>query len=213
MEQAKQELYEFTHGHAAGISRNLLNIFCFIGVFIFGWLLHLSFVLLGKRKIGLVYVFPILILFNLYRNGTIHPVTFYFWGPIVYLAGWVHVNMLLSRYQSLARKRIEAIEKVPAEQLTIDELMEKGILKARVLRQSDQAMADFSDALQLPGGTPQLLLNVGVQLFEAKNFSCAKKFLERALERTTDNKLKKIITRQKKKAEKRCAPGETCSFG
>ena len=55
MEQAKQELYEFTHGHAAGISRNLLNIFCFIGFFVFGWLRHLSFVLLGKNKIGMAY--------------------------------------------------------------------------------------------------------------------------------------------------------------
>jgi hypothetical protein len=54
-----QELQEYVL-KARGLSRKGLNIMCFIGVFIFGWLLAVVFEMLGKKKQGRFYIIPII---------------------------------------------------------------------------------------------------------------------------------------------------------
>ena len=114
-----------------GISRSGLNIMCFIGVFIFGWLLLVAFDQLGKKDKGWLYIVPILFLLFLSLKGTAE---LGFIAPIIYVVGWIHANVVLSRYQSLAKQRIAVIDKTPSSQQTADVLLERGLLEAKVLR-------------------------------------------------------------------------------
>lgn len=185
---------------AQGISRSGLNIMCFIGVFIFGWLLVVAFNQLGKKGIGWLYIVPIIFLLvlsgkDMAELGLI--------APIIYIAGWIHANVVLSRYKSLAKQRIAEINRTPSSQHTADALLERGLLEAKVLRQTDQAMSDLTNVLQLSGGDPQLLNLAGVQFSGAKRFGEAKKFFDRALETTKDEALVNQIKKNQAFAEKR----------
>ena len=55
--------------NAGGIGRMGLNIMCFIGVFIFGWLLAVAFDSLGKKGTGWFYLVPIIFLLVISRQG------------------------------------------------------------------------------------------------------------------------------------------------
>jgi len=192
---------------AQGISRNGLNIMCFIGVFIFGWLLAVAFEQLGKNKKGWLYISPIIVLLVLSRQDTselgLIPPIIYVVCPIIYVVGWIHANVVLSRYQSLAKQRIAEINQTPSRMQTVDVLLERGLLEAKVLRHTDQAMSDFTNVLQLSGGDPQLLNLAGVQFSSAKRFREAKQFFDRALETAKDEALVKQIKNNQSFAEKR----------
>jgi lipoprotein NlpI len=82
----------------------------------------------------------------------------------------------------LAKQRIAEIDQTQSSEHTADVILERGLLKAKVLRQTDQAMSDFTNVLQLSGGDPQLLTLAGVQFSGAKRFGEAKQFFDRAFE-------------------------------
>jgi tetratricopeptide (TPR) repeat protein len=185
---------------AQGISRVGLNIMCFIGVFIFGWLLAVAFEQLGKKGKGWLYVIPIIFLLVVSRQGAGELALI---ATIIYIAGWIHANIILSRYESLAKQRISEIDRIPPSDLTADVLLERGLLRSKVLRQTEKALADFASAIQLPGGDPQLLNLAGGQYKAAKRFNEAKQFFDKALELTTDEALVKQIQKNLKFVEKR----------
>lgn len=185
---------------AQGISRSGLNIMCFIGVFIFGWLLAVAFDQLGKKGKGWGYLVPIIFIVAISRQGTAELGVI---APIIYVIGWIHANVVLSRYQSFAKQRIAEIDQTPSSLQSLDVLLERGLLEAKVLHQTDQAMSDFTNVLQQPGGDPQMLNLAGVQLSKAKRFREARQFFDRALETANDQALVKQITKNKASAEKR----------
>jgi hypothetical protein len=184
-----QELRDYVLKEA-GLSRKGLNIMCFIGLFIFGWLLTVAFNMLGKKNQGWFYVVPIIVCLAISRQtetalGLV--------AVIIYIIGWVHANIVLSGYQSSARDRIGQIERLSGDQLTVDTILEKGILQQKVLATSEAAISTLVKALQMPGGDVQLLNLAGVTMFTAKRYPEAKQFFGRALSSVKDDALMKQI--------------------
>lgn len=198
MNARNQELNEYVL-RGQGISRTKLNVMCFIGLFIFGWLLGMAFHQMGKKTTGLCYVVPLvmLLIVSLTAPGL------GFLVPVIYIFGWIHANTVLSRLQSLARQRIAEIEAIPSSDETADDLLELALLESKVLRRLDQAMSVLTRAIELPGGDPQLLNLVGDQLLAAKRFTEAKQVFERALEDAREESLVKQVKRNLKLAERR----------
>jgi hypothetical protein len=194
-----QELNDYVL-KAPGLGRKGLNIMCFIGVFIFGWLLVGAFDMLGKKKQGWFYVVPIIVCLAISRNA--EPL-FGILAPIIYVVGWVHANVVLSGYQSSGRDRIAQIDLLAGDQLTIDTIIEKGIIQSKVLADGEAATATLTEALQMPGGDAQLLNLAGVALLANKRYAEAKQFLNRALSSSKDDALIKQIKKNQAKVEKK----------
>lgn len=175
---------------ATGISRKTLNIMCFIGIFIFGWLLAVVFDQLGKKSKGWLYVGPVFVMIIASNKGgqDLTPLAL-----ILYVIGWVHANRILTRYQLLSKVRVANIDDIPAENLTVDDILEKGLLQYKVLGQTDRALDTLSEVLSLEGGNPDYLNRAGVVFSFKQKFAEAKDFFERALPGITDEKLKKQI--------------------
>ncbi len=193
-----KRLYDYLF-HAPGIGRKGLNIMCFIGVFIFGWLLASAFDMLGKKVLGWFYFVPIIL--GLIFAQQEEPV-FWFITPVFYVIGWIHANLILTGYQSIARRRIAEIDQQSCGQPTTDEVLEKGIIQSKVFGQKEIARVTFQSALQMPGGGPGLLNVAGVRLFGDKRYAEAKPFFERALA-SADGQLKTQIEKNLANTEKK----------
>jgi len=126
---------------ARGVSRLALNVMCIIGTIVFGWLLLVVFNFLGKKKLGWAYVFPIMGCLVLSRQGLEGLAIM---APVVYVSGWIHANVLLSRYQTMARRRMAALDMIERQQQSVDMLLEKGVLLHKVLRQPEAAWEIFA---------------------------------------------------------------------
>jgi tetratricopeptide (TPR) repeat protein len=194
-----QELNDYVL-KAQGLGRKGLNIMCFIGVFIFGWLLAVAFGMLGKKRQGWFYVVPIIGCLVISRQAGA-PIGIL--APIIYAIGWIHANLVLSGYQSSARDRIAQIDRLSGDQLTIDAMMEKGVLQSKVLADGEAAAAILARALQMPGGDAQLLNLAGVVLFANKRYAEAKQFFDRALANAKDEALMKQVKQNQASVEKK----------
>jgi len=185
---------------AQGLGRKGLNIMCFIGVFIFGWLLVTAFNMLGKKRQGWFYVVPIIVCLMISR---LDAPAFGILASIIYVIGWIQANVVLSGYQSSARDRIAQIDQLSGAQLTVDVIMEKGILQSKVLADTDAAAATLTNALQMPGGDAQLLNLAGVGLFAKKRYAAAKQFFDKALSSAKNDELIKQIKQNQTNACKK----------
>jgi hypothetical protein len=195
--------YELKHYvlKALGVSRKGLNIICFIGIFIFGWLLAVVFDSLGRGKQGWwFYVVPMMVC--LFISINIAP-AFGIIVPIIYIIGWIHANAVLSGYQSSARNCIGIIDRLSENELTADAVMEKGILQIKVLAAGEAGASTLAKAIQMPGGDAQLLNLSGVVLFRAKHFAEAKQFFVRALSTSKEDVLTRNIKLNLTKVEKK----------
>ncbi len=199
MINGNQELNEYVL-RAQGLSRKGLNIMCFIGIFIFGWLLAIAFESLGRKKQGWFYVVPIIGFLVISRESN-SPIGFL--APVLYVVGWVHANRILSGYQSSAQDRIVQIDRLSEGALTTDVVLEKGILQSKVLSDDEAAGATFLHALQMPGGDAQLLNLAGIRLYATKQYAEAKQFFDRALSCCSDDALTKQIKRNQVNVEKK----------
>lgn len=187
---------------ASGLSRKALNIMCFIGVFIFGWLLAIVFDGLGKKGKGWAYLVPIIIIFGISRSEG-DAAALGIFAPIIYVVGWVHANRILSRYQSLARKRIAEIETDSEGRQKADYSLEKGLLQHKVLCDVEGAVATLRQVLVLPDGDPQLLNLAGAIMSDKNHLQEAKQFFERASSSASDDALVKQIQQNMSSLEKR----------
>jgi len=185
---------------AQGIGRKGLNIMCFIGIFIFGWLLAGVFDMLGKRGKGWVYIVPIIACLVISSQGESELGIL---APIIYIIGWIHANVILSGYQSSARNRIAQIDQLSGNQFTIDEALEKGALQTKVLGDREAGAATLVQAFQMAGGDGQLLNLAGVQMFAAKRYAEAKGFFDRAMASAKDDVLIKQIKRNQTNVAKK----------
>jgi hypothetical protein len=164
---------------AKGISRASLNVMCFIGVFIFGWLQSIAFAQLGKSRVGWFYLVLFIVALSLSVLGS---PALWVVALIIYIVGWIHANVVLSRYELLAQQRIAEIDRIPAHGQTADILLEKGLLQAKVLQQPDRALPVFFSAIRLPGGDPQLLKLAGDQLAANQHVKEAQQLFDQAAE-------------------------------
>ena len=156
--------------------------------------------MLGKNKQGWFYVVPIIICLSI-SNQTGAPL--WVLGIIIYIVGWIHANSVLSGYQTNARDRIGQIDRQTGDQLTIDAIMEKGILQQKVLAAGQAAASTLATALQMSGGDGQLLNLAGVAMFANKRYAEAKQFFCRALSSVKDDALLKQIKVNLTNAEKK----------
>ncbi len=194
-----EELHNYVL-NAQGITRAGLNVMCAIGLFIFGWLLVMAFNQLGKGARGWFYVVPVIFFLVISRGEA---AALWFIAPIIYIAGWVDANLVLSRYESQAKQRITEIEQNIESKQTTNMLLEKGLLYAKVLRNNEQAFTDLDRVIHLPGGNPQLLNLAGVQFSAADRHEEAKQLFIRAMETATDDKLVKQISDNLASAKKK----------
>lgn len=111
--------------NAEGISRTRLNVYAAIGVFIFGWLILIVFSRLGKKDLGWKYFGPFLVSFAISKAVPVVGLLVL----TVYIAAWVHANMILSEYQSSARQRISEIQNLT----DIHTISERELLQKKVL--------------------------------------------------------------------------------
>ncbi|MCG3158164.1 MAG: hypothetical protein DKINENOH_04805 [bacterium] len=155
---------------AGGISREKLNLFALIGVFIFGWLITVVFDYLGKKKIGWIYFVCVIASISLGRFAPI-----FRFGAIAYLIGWIHANSILSAYETSATRRIAELDR--KDKSDVNGLIEKGILLSKVLRRKEDANKLFRDALQIQGGD-SFLLAVAARVIDDPDLAVT--FLNRA---------------------------------
>jgi hypothetical protein len=186
---------------APGLGRKGLNIMYVLGVFACMWLSPVVvFHMLGKNKLGWFYpiitVIPMgfCLAFSEVGISGIPLATASILAILMYVTGWVHANIVLSRYQANARERIAQIDRLPGGQLAIDAILEKGVLQSKVLADGEAA-ATLCKALELPGGDAQLLNLAGVGLFASKRYAAAHQFFARALSIARDDALIKQIKR------------------
>ncbi|MBU7017016.1 MAG: hypothetical protein HXS44_05865 [Theionarchaea archaeon] len=172
--------------NARGISRFALNATFFVALFVFGWIIGIVFYNLGKGKLGWVYASPylllsVLTLHSLISGGSMNLSGFAF---IIWLAGLIHANRILSHYRSMAFQRIAVIDNQPTP--TIDSQLEKGLILDKVLEKTEPAIEILKSALQMPGGDPLLLYLSGVRMAKKKLYREAAAFYDRALASTED---------------------------
>lgn len=84
-----------------GITRTSLNIRALIGLFIFGWLMKMNYDDLGEKGFGWALLISLSIVLAVSRQ--IKPM-FFVVGLVIYLAAWIHTNMLLTEKQRIARE-------------------------------------------------------------------------------------------------------------
>ena len=182
--------------NAQGITRKGLNIMCFIGIFIFGWLLKIVFEDLGKKSMGWLYIVLIVVF---YFNSLHGDFSLSIFAPFLYVIGWAHANFLLSNYQNLARKRIIALNNEPT---SADNLLEKGILYQKVLNDKETAFSVFEEVLtKFEDGTPDLLNLGGKALLKIGSPKIAITFFDRALASTPEASMAELIKKNRKLAE------------
>jgi hypothetical protein len=109
-----EEVATYLATKTVGVSRLDLNIFSAIGVVVFGWLLILVYGLMGQKKNGAIFAYgsPICVLASFlmsifpYPHMNINSEILLIAGGLLYSAGWIHANVLLSRCKSVAREKI-----------------------------------------------------------------------------------------------------------
>ena len=82
------------------ITRKSLNIQAFIGLFIFGWLMKMNYDDLGEKGFGWAFLIIMAIIFAIGKQA--EPKAF-FVLPVIYIAAWIHTNILLSNLEKQAR--------------------------------------------------------------------------------------------------------------
>jgi len=85
-----------------GISRMRLNIQAFIGLFIFGWLMKMNYDDLKQSGFGWALLIAMAFLFAIGRQ--VEPNAF-FLVAVIYIAAWIHTNVILSNKQNAAKKK------------------------------------------------------------------------------------------------------------
>jgi len=177
--------------NAPGISRRTLNILAFIGIFIFGMLLAVIFALLGKRRTGWMYFIPFIVIVAVAIN--VQPMLTLL-ALIIYIAGWIHANIILSHYKSAARQRITEIDR--KSRVGANDILEKGLLLHKVLGEREQPTYILAFALRTPDGDPFLLVLAGRIMSKYKRYEEAREFFRRALASTKDRALIKQIMKE-----------------
>ena len=196
-----KEIYKYVV-NARGISRPVLNIVAFIGFFIHNWIIGVVFYCLGRVKLGLAYSLSIACLyFTIALTDSTWENNFSVFLLILYIISWIHANVILSRYQSIARQRIAEID--GQVNCDINALLEKAVLLHRILRRGPQAVEILLDALHLPGGDPLLLYCAGVTLRENQFHRKASEFYDRALQSAEDESLMRKIEHDRVLNERR----------
>lgn len=84
-----------------GLTRTSLNGRALIGLFIFGWLMKMNYDDLGKTGFGWALLISLSIVLAVTRQ--IKPM-FFIVGLVIYVAAWIHTNMLLTEKQRIARE-------------------------------------------------------------------------------------------------------------
>jgi hypothetical protein len=84
-----------------GISRKELNVKAFIGIFIFGWLMKINYDDLGEKGFGWSFLVVLAIVYAIGKQ--VEPMIFAV-APVIYVAAWVHTNVLLTRKQRIAER-------------------------------------------------------------------------------------------------------------
>lgn len=182
---------------APGTNRTAINVMCGVGLLVFGWLVAVPFLLMGKRLFGWLYIISVLILFRVaIRVDEVWLVYF-----LVYIIAWVHANLAFSHYQRLAQLRRPMIE--PRAGYDINAALEMGVLYKKALGQTWGAVDILSKALTMPGGDPALLNQAGLVMYSSKRYYEAVEFFRRALDSCSDSKLQAAIRKNFVKASRK----------
>ncbi|MGC1121765.1 MAG: hypothetical protein WBA22_11795 [Candidatus Methanofastidiosia archaeon] len=190
-----------------GISRFALNAMFFVGLFIFGWIIGIVFYYLGKGKLGWVYALPYVILSCITIFSLVSGVTLELSGLalIIWIAGLIHANKILSHYHSVAFQRIVEINSQDTP--TIDSQLEKGLILDKVMGKTQPAIEILTAALEMPGGDPLLLYLSGMIMARRKLYREATTFYDRALASTKEDALARKIKRDYASVEKHLKKG------
>jgi tetratricopeptide (TPR) repeat protein len=176
------ELYNYII-NARGISLIGLNVMAFIGIFVFGWLIFLIFQYLGKKVIPWIYQLVLIFLFLF--SIRIEPKTFLLY-LIVYVIAWVHANLILYKYKSMAKERIEEINSLSKTDVT--SFLEKGAIYYKVIRSKETAFKAFTEATKLHGGDVDLLFFAGKAMYRNYRIEEANQLFKRALLKAKNDK-------------------------
>ena len=83
------------------ITRKRLNLQAFIGLFIFGWLMKVNYDDLGEKGFGWAFLISMAIVFAIGKQA--EPMAFIAM-PFIYIAAWIHTNILLTNLENQARE-------------------------------------------------------------------------------------------------------------
>lgn len=181
------------------LTRGWLNLACFCALG-FGLFLIYVFALLGKQRLIWRYLVPILICAI---TGVGIPIAL-----VLVVIAWVHANKIMTRCHSLGKARVAELESISADAITANDLLERGLLKAKIIEDkflpfpSAQPLPDLAAAIDAPGGNPDLLYLAGVQCRGARQFADAKKLFDLAATTASDETLLKQIQQSQKECER-----------
>jgi len=95
-----------------GITRKRLNIQAFIGLFIFGWLMKMNYDDLGEKGFGWAFLISMAFFFAIGNQA--EPMAFIAL-PIIYIAAWIHTNILLTNLENKARESFISMKEKKAD--------------------------------------------------------------------------------------------------
>lgn len=185
---------------APGIGRAALNVKCALGLLVLGWLMVVAYEQLGRKWQGWAYALPYAaIVIFLVREGPV----FVLAALAVYGVGWAHANLILGRVESRAALRLAELDRADPATHDATLLLERGVLRAKVMQQHDLAAGDFAAALGHAGGDPRLLNLAGVQASRSDRYPLARQCFDRALEVVgDDDKLRQQFAKNRAAVEK-----------
>lgn len=211
-----QRLHKFLMRTPGGrLTRIKLNILMCIGMFVGIFVPFVFWVLLGGLGMALGFLvasanFFIGLWVLSYPQYSQAALMFI----LAYLAVWVYANMVLSRYERLAKERIDKIENEGSP--SIDDILEKAILLQYFLNENNQSLEALRHSLSMQGGNALLWYLSAAGLVRMKAYPDVLRALDRATEAFPDRKLLKMINQlrklaQKKTATQKAAPSEYCT--
>ncbi len=171
--------------HCKRITRRKLNVLCFFGLFVCGWLLLWVLEGLGKKNLGYKYLLLLVISFTV-SSHDLSPISLV--ALAIYIIGWIHANLILSGYRKLAAERIIQIDSLKKEDISIDVVLEKGMLQSNVLLEPEAAITSLMQGLAMPGGEPKLLNMAGRILLANNREEEAEEFFNKATSRVKEKR-------------------------
>jgi len=125
-------------------------------------------------------------------------------GVVFYIVALVVIIIFLYsifrryRYRSLSRKRVQKLGAIGLP--STDQVLEKGVLLWKALRDRRASAEALSTAIQMDGGHPLLWNQAGIALYRLKRNEEAVKAFDRALAYDLDKKTEKAVDRNRDKA-------------
>lgn len=180
--------------NASGISRRTLNILCFTGLFIFGWLIGVAYNLLGFK--GWQFFVPIFVASILVAAGQQIGVYLIFPAIAYYISGWFGANVTLTKLVRTGKKRIAEID---LSNGGAAERIEIAVIQQKLLHEPEEALRNLEAGIETSCNDSKYLLAAAKASEQLGAIEMADRYLTKTIESSANAEYAEEISKLKKK--------------